>query len=147
VSGWLLRLAAGRFTLARLMALGWLWLLHYGAAVVAVISGVGVAVAVIVGFERPRRRAGQLIRRVQRQLGHSSITVTFDVYGHLFPDDMERLAERMDVRVRAAAGADFPRTSGASGASRVGGPEGRNRPLSWTNTERARRDSNPRPSD
>jgi hypothetical protein len=64
VSGWLLQLAAGRFTLARLMALGWLWLLHYGAAVVAVISGVGVAVAVVVGFERPRQRAGQLIRRL-----------------------------------------------------------------------------------
>jgi site-specific recombinase XerD len=52
-------------------------------------------------------------KQVQRHLGHSSITVTFDVYGHLFPDDMERLAEGLDVRLRKAL-ADFSRTSADS---------------------------------
>jgi hypothetical protein len=39
---------------------------------------------------------------VQTVLGHSSITVTMDRYGHLFPSDMEALAEALDgVRSRA----------------------------------------------
>lgn len=33
---------------------------------------------------------------VQAHLGHSSIQVTFDRYGHLFPSDQEALADRMD---------------------------------------------------
>jgi integrase len=33
---------------------------------------------------------------VKRQLGHSSIEVTFDVYGHLFPSSMENLAGGLD---------------------------------------------------
>ena len=33
---------------------------------------------------------------VKRQLGHSSIKVTFDVYGHLFPSSMENLADGLD---------------------------------------------------
>ena len=39
---------------------------------------------------------------VKRQLGHSSIKVTFDVYGHLFPSSMESLAEGLDRLYRAA---------------------------------------------
>ena len=35
-------------------------------------------------------------KAVQAQLGHSSIQVTFDRYGHLFPSDQEALAARMD---------------------------------------------------
>jgi len=35
-------------------------------------------------------------KAVQAHLGHSSIQVTFDRYGHLFPSDQEALAERMD---------------------------------------------------
>ena len=34
-------------------------------------------------------------KRVQKLMGHSSITVTFDTYGHLFPvsdDDRSKLA-------------------------------------------------------
>jgi len=39
-------------------------------------------------------------KAVQAHLGHSSIAVTFDRYGHLFPDDLDRLAEAMDDTVR-----------------------------------------------
>jgi hypothetical protein len=54
-------------------------------------------------------------------LGHSSIQVALDLYGHLFPDEMDRLAEHLDaahgaatmqiaasVRMRAARGHPFP---------------------------------------
>ena len=37
---------------------------------------------------------------VQRHLGHSSIAVTMDNYGHLLLGDVEALAQRMDVRIR-----------------------------------------------
>ena len=33
---------------------------------------------------------------IQERLGHSSITVTMDVYGHLFPSLAEALTERLD---------------------------------------------------
>lgn len=43
-------------------------------------------------------------KAVQVHLGHSSISVTMDRYGHLFPSDMEALAAALDgVRSRAHA--------------------------------------------
>lgn len=33
---------------------------------------------------------------VQTQLGHSSISITYDIYGHLFPDRLDELAARLD---------------------------------------------------
>ena len=39
---------------------------------------------------------------VKQRLGHSSITVTFDRYGHLFPSLEEALTERMESAYRAA---------------------------------------------
>jgi hypothetical protein len=30
-------------------------------------------------------------------LGHASATLTLDLYGHLFPDELEGVAERLDV--------------------------------------------------
>lgn len=39
---------------------------------------------------------GASIKAVQAQLGHASATVTLDRYGHLFPDELARLAERME---------------------------------------------------
>ncbi len=33
---------------------------------------------------------------VQRMLGHSSATVTLDVYSALFEDDLDEVAERLD---------------------------------------------------
>jgi integrase len=39
---------------------------------------------------------------IQERLGHSSIMVTMDVYGHLFPSLNEALTERLDEVFRAA---------------------------------------------
>ncbi len=41
-------------------------------------------------------------KAVQVALGHSSIAVTMDRYGHLFPSDQEALADRLDARYRAS---------------------------------------------
>ncbi len=36
---------------------------------------------------------------IQSQLGHSSIQITFDRYGHLMPEAHKEAAERLDTRV------------------------------------------------
>jgi integrase len=46
-------------------------------------------------------RAGP--KEIQAQLGHASITMTFDRYGHLFPENLERLAEALDATYRNSA--------------------------------------------
>jgi integrase len=43
-------------------------------------------------------RAGP--KEIQAQLGHASITMTFDRYGHLFPENLERLAKALDITYR-----------------------------------------------
>jgi integrase len=48
-------------------------------------------------------------KAVMEHLGHSSITVTMDRYGHLFPSEFEGLAERLD-RAHSEAAADSSRT-------------------------------------
>src|SRR3712207_8924233 len=40
-------------------------------------------------------------KAIQERLGHSSITVTLDVYGHLFPSVDEALTERLDEVLEA----------------------------------------------
>jgi integrase len=49
-------------------------------------------------------RQGASVKAVQRTLGHKSAVMTLDRYGHLWPDELEDLAERLD-RARAAAAA------------------------------------------
>ena len=46
-----------------------------------------------------RIHAGQNIKYISNQLGHSSIQITLDVYGHLFNDDNfnRQQAELLDV--------------------------------------------------
>jgi integrase len=39
-------------------------------------------------------------KMIQAHLGHASITTTLDRYGHLFPDDMDRLADALDAAYR-----------------------------------------------
>lgn len=56
---------------------------------------------------------------IQEWLGHKSITVTMDVYGHLFPSLSDSMAERLDqVFMRAGEEADVrpPRRVDAAGA-------------------------------
>jgi integrase len=45
---------------------------------------------------------GASVKAVQKQLGHKSATMTLDTYGHLWPDETERLVERMDQAHEAA---------------------------------------------
>jgi integrase len=54
---------------------------------------------------------GASIKAVQAQMGHKTATMTLDLYGHLFPDETERLAERMD-RAREATISRLSRTQG-----------------------------------
>jgi integrase len=52
---------------------------------------------------------------VQAQLGHASISITFDIYGHLFPDRLDELASDLDRLIRKARqGPDQSRGLGRS---------------------------------
>jgi len=46
--------------------------------------------------------SGANIKAVQRQLGHASAAMTLDLYGHLYEDDLDALAEALDRRYAAA---------------------------------------------
>ncbi|RRR95562.1 tyrosine-type recombinase/integrase [Glycomyces terrestris] len=48
--------------------------------------------------------AGADIKVVQQMLGHSSATMTLDVYGHLFPDRLDEVADAMSAKRAAALG-------------------------------------------
>jgi integrase len=48
-------------------------------------------------------RQGASVKAVQAQLGHKSAVVTLDRYGHLWPDELGDLAERLDRAVAAEA--------------------------------------------
>jgi integrase len=54
-------------------------------------------------------------KAMQERLGHSSITVTLDRYGHLFPSLDEALTEGLEGTYRAAL-AEFSRSSAPSEA-------------------------------
>lgn len=47
--------------------------------------------------------AGANVKAVQRMLGHASAAMTLDVYAGLFEDDLDAVADRMDLAARAAA--------------------------------------------
>ena len=46
--------------------------------------------------------SGAHVKTVQTQLGHKSATMTLDLYGHLFHDDLDALADRMGAGLDAA---------------------------------------------
>jgi integrase len=48
--------------------------------------------------------AGVDPKLISARLGHSSITITLDRYGHLFPSVEEALAEKLDAAFAAADG-------------------------------------------
>lgn len=56
--------------------------------------------------------AGCNVKVLQRLLGHKSATMTLDRYGHLFPDDLGRIADAFEAA--AASAADGLRTILAS---------------------------------
>ena len=45
---------------------------------------------------------------IKQRLGHSSITVTFDRYGHLFPELEQEMTERLDAALRVAKAEHAP---------------------------------------
>lgn len=48
--------------------------------------------------------AGADVKKLQNQLGHSSATLTLDLYGHLYPDELDAFTEALDgLRVRRTA--------------------------------------------
>ena len=59
-------------------------------------------------------------KAIQVHLGHSSIAVTMDRYGHLFPSDMEALAVALDG-ARSRAVADQMRTKDGPEVIGLGG--------------------------
>jgi hypothetical protein len=46
------------------------------------------------------------VKIVQAMLGHRSATQTLDRYGHLYADDFQALAERLDAAHAAAVGGE-----------------------------------------
>jgi hypothetical protein len=61
---------------------------------------------------------GASVKAVQAQLGHASATVTLDRYGHLFPDELQQLAERLQ-EAYADAVSDPARTETAQIALQI----------------------------
>lgn len=47
-------------------------------------------------------REGASVKAVQAQLGHATASITLDTYGHLFPDELDQVAERLET-VRSGA--------------------------------------------
>jgi integrase len=41
--------------------------------------------------------AGANVKVLQSLLGHKTATLTLDRYGHLFPDDLDRIADALDA--------------------------------------------------
>ena len=62
--------------------------------------------------------AGANVKAVQRMLGHASAAMTLDTYADLFDDDLDAVAERLDVAARTAREnpADFLWTKAPVGA-------------------------------
>ena len=48
---------------------------------------------------------GRSMEEVKRHLGHSSIRVTSDRYGHLFPEARQALADGLDEAMRSGSAA------------------------------------------
>lgn len=55
--------------------------------------------------------SGADVKVVQQMLGHASATMTLDLYGHLYGDRLDEVADRMDaLRTACGLSADFLRT-------------------------------------
>jgi integrase len=54
--------------------------------------------------------SGASIKAVQRMLGHASAAMTLDVYGGLYDDDLEDLADRLEARWSNSGGTQGAQT-------------------------------------
>ena len=53
-------------------------------------------------------QSGANVKTLQRQLGHKTATMTLDQYGHLFDDDLDDVADKMDDIIAADRARDVP---------------------------------------
>jgi integrase len=60
--------------------------------------------------------AGVNAKALQSYMGHSSIRVTFDLYGHLMPGNEEQAADLLDGYLQRSAAEADDRARAASGA-------------------------------
>jgi integrase len=67
---------------------------------------------------------GASVKAVQAQFGHATASITLDTYGHLFPSEMEALADWLEL-VRDAAVARRSRTQRGPTEDDVGKSAGR----------------------
>jgi integrase len=68
-------------------------------------------------------REGASIKALQKQLGHKDAVQTLNRYGHLYPDELDSLAERLEAvheRARLAAQTDRMRTEHAPTVVQIG---------------------------
>ena len=66
---------------------------------------------------------GASVKAVQAQLGHATASITLDTYGHLFPSELEALADRLE-QTRMAALAKRARTQRGPTGSPLSEPAG-----------------------
>ena len=57
--------------------------------------------------------SGADVKVVQQMLGHKSATMTLDLYGHLFGDRLDVVADALDVARSAALAGVYPLCTGA----------------------------------
>jgi integrase len=48
---------------------------------------------------------GENVKYISSQLGHTSVQITIDRYGHLFPDEKRGAAARLEAQLAYARGA------------------------------------------
>jgi site-specific recombinase XerC len=58
--------------------------------------------------------SGANVKVVQTMLGHRSATITLDLYGHLFPDQLDQLADALDAAHDAAVARCRPTAKGST---------------------------------
>jgi integrase len=67
-------------------------------------------------------QAGYPPKMLQEIMGHASITTTLDLYGHLYPGDMDRHADRLDTAIEEASTAKIrPNETGEGTAGEASG--------------------------
>ncbi|MGN6780321.1 MAG: tyrosine-type recombinase/integrase, partial [Marmoricola sp.] len=67
--------------------------------------------------------SGASVKAVQKMLGHASASMTLDVYAGLFDDELDGVAERLDLAAQEAR-ADFLRTADGSKPVRLASQSG-----------------------
>jgi integrase len=55
--------------------------------------------------------SGANVKVVQQMLGHKSATMTLDLYGHLFGDQLDEVADRLDAAARSAVAHPLPQAT------------------------------------